>query len=123
MTQPLSLKAPAADRIAGAVGPFLIAVVVITLAVIFHQFAAPLAFNEAAFQNLGTVFAPLFAIAAFIERAVEVLVTPYRAGHSDILQQRLVNIAADPAQGALADELRERIVAYKAESQQIAFRL
>lgn len=49
----------------------------------------PLAFADGALVNVGNVLAPLVLVAAFIERAVEVVLTPWRGDESDVIQQNI----------------------------------
>lgn len=51
--------------------------------------AAPLAFADDALVNVGNVLAPLVLVAAFIERAVEVVLTPWRGDESDVIEQNI----------------------------------
>ena len=49
----------------------------------------PLTFPEDALANVGKVMAPLVLVAAFIERSVEVILTPWRGDESDLIEQRV----------------------------------
>jgi len=67
---------------ANGVWATLVAVGLIVPAIIVQQSAhpAPLAFSTDGLTNVGQTMAPLFAISAIIERAVEVVITAWRDG-------------------------------------------
>lgn len=55
--------------------------------VVFRRYDPPaLTFDESALQNIGNVFASLFLVAAFIERAIEVILTPIRGDDANRFQ-------------------------------------
>lgn len=51
--------------------------------------AQPLAFTPDALANVGNVLAPLVLVGAFIERAVEVILTPWRGDGADLMKDRV----------------------------------
>jgi len=80
-----------------------------------------LTFNASAFANLGQVFAPLLLIATFVERAVEVLLTPLRGEGSDRLQARLDAAQKAGTDAALVSQLQQELASYKNRSREFAF--
>lgn len=82
-----------------------------------NAIGTPLAFSPQGILNVGSTVAPLFAIAAFVERAVEVVITATRDQGMLRLQRRLS--AAGDAEAATAAQ--HRIDAYKLETQRISF--
>ena len=76
----------------------------------------PLRYVPDALQNLSNTFAPLIAIALFIERAVEVLVSTWRdAGAQDLAH------AASTAESADAAQLQRAQAIYKTRTRVLAF--
>lgn len=89
--------------------------------VIFRRASPPaLAFDEGAFQNIGQVFAPLVLVAAFIERAVEVVLTPTRGAEAGRLQAKAEAHRAAGEQEE-ASEHDRRITEHKLGSRRRAF--
>lgn len=76
----------------------------------------PLKYVPDALQNLANTFAPLIAIALFIERAVEVLVSTWRdAGAQDLLHAATTAAGLDAAQAQRAQAIyktRTRVFAF-----------
>lgn len=125
-TPETSLRAPARPGslpafIAAGLTPYTLSFVLLLGAtfVVFRNFqAVGVAFKPDAIANVGNVLAPLVLIAAFIERAVEVLLTPVRGDHADRLRSRIEK--QQQAGGdvtALERELRD----YKLTNRRIAF--
>ena len=96
-TPETSLRAPARPGslpafLAAGLTPYTLSFVLLLFAtfVVFRNFqAVGVAFKPDAIANVGNVLAPLVLIAAFIERAVEVLLTPVRGDHADRLRSRI----------------------------------
>jgi len=90
------------------------------LFVFFSQTAGgqPIAFSKQGLQNVTLTFAPLVAIAAFIERAVEVVISTWRGPQALALKQ-----AIDTAEAGDADPRppRDELQHYKLETQSYAF--
>jgi hypothetical protein len=82
-----------------------------------------LAFNTGAFANVAQVFAPLLLVATFVERAVEVILTPMRGARADMLQAELDQATKDPARQADAARLGSDMLNYKLHTRQQAFLL
>jgi hypothetical protein len=83
------------------------------------QVRAPsLAFNAEAISNVGTVLAPLVLIAAFIERAVEVILTPLRG---DVADRKQAEIEALRKENQPTDKKEAWLTNYKLETRQYAF--
>ncbi len=102
---------------------FLITFVAVLVGAALMAVRAPLpalTFNTSAFSNLGQVFAPMLLIATFVERAVEVLLTPLRGDGSDRLQAQLdaAQAAGDAVQAA---QVQHELTTYKNRSREIAF--
>ncbi len=88
-----------------------------------------LAFNTQAFLNVAQVFAPLVLVAAFVERATEVVMTGLRGGESDQLEADLdaataaAQAAPSPESAAAVRALQRRLLAFKSTSREVAFLL
>ena len=80
--------------------------------------ASSLGFSSEALANVGNVLAPLVLIAAFIERAVEVLLTPVRGDQTDMLRHKI-----EDAKQAGSDtaQLERRLAEYKLGTRRQAF--
>lgn len=100
----------------------LVAVMCITLTVLMN----PIKFRDFKMEELVVLFARLIAIALFVERTVEVLLTPFRGLGSCRIAARLKQAKASVDKGETdsvaemsncEDELRE----YKGKTRQIAF--
>jgi len=95
-----------------------VALLVATFIVFRNVQAGGIAFKPDALANVGNVLAPLVLIAAFIERAVEVVLTPVRGDHADRLQARIKALQdAGQDSKAVEQQLRE----YKLANRRIAF--
>jgi hypothetical protein len=123
MDAPASSPALSPGRIVVAFSPVLVIALVLSAGAALHLNADVLPFNTAAFMNIGEVLAPLVAISAFIERAVEVLLTTARNEESNRLQTVLDQSSQDPTQTSRTDEARARLQAYKSQTQRLAFLL
>lgn len=80
--------------------------------------------------NVATLLAPLVLAAAFIERAVEIVISPWRDGRATVLENRLsaLQSAAVPLDPIAAAQLQQQVnaagtdfQAYKSQTQQLAF--
>ena len=103
---------------------FLLSFIAVLLGAGLLAVRAPLpalTFNASAFSNLGQVFAPMLLIATFVERAVEVLLTPLRGEGSDRLQARLDAAEKAGSDAALLSQLQQDLASYKNRSREIAF--
>jgi hypothetical protein len=78
----------------------------------------PLGFSAKGLENVAQTFAPLFAIAAFIERAVEVVISTWRGPKALELTQ-----AVDAAKAAETESRKheEAVQHYRMETQAYAF--
>ncbi|MGH7341279.1 MAG: hypothetical protein ACREKH_12390, partial [Candidatus Rokuibacteriota bacterium] len=77
-----------------------------------------LEFDQDALMNLGDVLAPLVVIAAFIERAVEVILTPVRGDRTEHLRAQIA-LAKRAKRDTSADE--EELRRHRQASRRIAF--
>ena len=77
--------------------------------------AAALQFSQQGLQNIGLVLAPLMAIALFIERAVEVLISAWRDPGAMRLKH---DMAAAPARAA---GIKQELDYYRMGTQRLAF--
>lgn len=100
-------------------GLWIVAALVVGAAVAATAFS-PLQFDQKALANLGVVLAPLVAVAAFIERAVEVILTPLRGDTADRMQ---AEVTAATAAGQDAAALKKRLHDFKLGTRRYAFLL
>lgn len=77
----------------------------------------PLGYKDSAVQNLATVLAPLIAIALFIERAVEVVISSWR-NEGALHRKAAVEAAKDDASRAQARRVLEM---YRDQTQTLSF--
>jgi hypothetical protein len=75
-----------------------------------------LAFSADGIQNVGRTLAPLFAIAAFIERAVEIAIASARNPGATDLRLKLQGAAPEQK-----DEIRRKFEDYKLHTQRYSF--
>lgn len=78
--------------------------------------AAALQFSEQGLRNIGLVMAPLVAIALFIERAVEVLITAWRDPGAVRLKHDMALAPADRAAG-----IKHELDHYRMGTQRLSF--
>lgn len=78
--------------------------------------ASALSFSSQGVENVGSTVAPLFAISAFIERAVEIVISATRGPRALALQRQL-----DRSRDAAREEAQHRFDAYKLHTQRISF--
>jgi len=98
----------------------LIAVLILlVIALVSAGHFRPLAFNQNALTNFAVVLAPLVAVAGFIERAVEVILTPWRGDASDKSAREIKGVADPDAKAALEAQLHD----YKLGTRRYAFLL
>ena len=119
---PSSSRFPLPFRLTGF-GLAFLALVAGGAALSFYWAGDALAFNTSAFVNVAQVFAPLLLVATFVERAVEVILTPMRGARADMLQAELDQASADPARQADAARLASDMLNYKLHTRQQAFLL
>ena len=89
------------------------------LGVAFAVSGAPQLLTFTPLQGLGDLLqrlTPLFVIALFVERAIEVFVSPWRSREEAILRA----VRKSPL-GKLAEEEDRKLTTYKAETKRIAF--
>jgi hypothetical protein len=79
-----------------------------------------LVFDPQALMNLGNVLAPLVVISAFIERSVEVVLTPIRGDRSERL---LAKIREDEKKGDDTTHEQDALRRHKQDTRRIAFGL
>ena len=88
-----------------------------------------LAFNAQAFLNVTQVMAPLFLVSAFVERAVEVILTGVRGDEGDRLAAEVghaaaaVQAAPSPQTMRQLKELQHMLIQFKSVSRELAFLL
>jgi hypothetical protein len=107
--------------IAAGLTPYTLSFVLLLIAtfIVFRNVqAAGVAFKPDAIANVGNVLAPLVLIAAFIERAVEVVLTPVRGDHADRLRSR---IDKEREAGGDVAALERQLHEYKLANRRIAF--
>lgn len=100
-------------------GLWIVAALVVAAAAAATAFS-PLQFDPKALANLGVVLAPLVAVAAFIERAVEVILTPLRGDTADRMQ---AEVTAAAAAGQDAAALKKQLHDFKLGTRRYAFLL
>ncbi|HXR46692.1 MAG TPA: hypothetical protein VN784_04565 [Candidatus Limnocylindrales bacterium] len=91
------------------------------VAVYFYsgQVPAPLAFKPITVSAFTGLFAWLFAVALFVERAVEVVTLIFRDQQADILVEARKNVEKTADTQAIVNA-RKAIINYRAETKQIA---
>ncbi len=88
-----------------------------------------LTFNSQAFLNVAQVLAPLFLVAGFVERAVEVMLTGLRGNESDRLGVEVDHATAyfqvhpTPQAAQQLKALQHLLTAFKSDSRELAFLL
>ncbi len=101
-----------------------VALIALGLLVLYAMWQAvdysPLEFDEEGLANLGMVLAPLVAVAAFIERTVEVILTPTRGDTAGKLRHQL---EVKKEAGADVGDLEEKIRDYSLGTRRYAFLL
>lgn len=105
--------------------PFILALLAILAGafVVFRAYPLPvLSFDDGAFGSLGNVLAPLVLVAVFIERAVEVVLTPVRGDESQRLKDRIERGRAAGDHVAVAG-LEARLVDHRLGTRRRAFLL
>jgi hypothetical protein len=73
-------------------------------------------------QDVANVLAPLLLTAAFIERAVEVVITPFRDGGASSLRKQIAVLqATQPVDSASIAKLQQQLDDYTTQTQKYAF--
>jgi hypothetical protein len=81
-------------------------------------------FSDQALQNVPNVMAPLIMVALFVERAVEVVMSAWRAEGSQELEAELLAAQQAAVAGSPRPDyadLQRRVISYKALSQRLSF--
>jgi hypothetical protein len=108
---------PEASRRPVLLATAVVYVVALAAAFHFHGLAPALTFSAQGVLNVGSTVAPLVAISAFVERAVEIVITATR-GPGALAVSRALDAAADDA---AREEARRRLDAYRLTTQRQSF--